>query len=206
MTGSASTSPARSCCTPRSLPSSGWALLSPPGSNWGENALTAGAIQATMVASLPLPPKQRTLDTGVLTSEAPSPAPVTEKEKTEPPPKPDELAIPEKTKPPKVAEKPRQLRRSTFSPSPVQPTKAVTGETAASASRRPRCSSRMVPPASPCRTAPSERASPTTSTSSTARLSQNWYTAEADPRASVGKSTTHRLRHQPRWDSLQSAR
>ncbi len=62
-------------------------------SNWGENASTVGAIQATMVASIPLPPTQRTLDTGVLTSEAPSPAPVTEKEKTEAAPTPDSLAI-----------------------------------------------------------------------------------------------------------------
>ena len=48
-----------------------------------------------MVSSLPLPPKQPTLDTGVLTSDTPSPAPVITKEKTEPPPKPDELAIPD---------------------------------------------------------------------------------------------------------------
>src|ERR1700722_10195175 len=67
------------------------------GTNWGENASAAGAIQATMVSSLPLPPTQRTLDTGVLTSEAPSPAPVITKEKTEPPPPPKQLVIPEKT-------------------------------------------------------------------------------------------------------------
>ena len=76
-------------------------------SNWGENAANVGAIQATMVSSIPLPPTQRTLDTGVLTSEAPSPAPVVTKEKTEPPPSPKEVAIPEKiTKPIKTAEKP----------------------------------------------------------------------------------------------------
>src|ERR1700729_2251896 len=69
------------------------------GTSWGESASTAGAIQATMVASIPLPPKQRELDTGVLTSESPSPAPITAKERTEPPPAPNEVAIPEKTKP-----------------------------------------------------------------------------------------------------------
>jgi len=38
--------------------------------------------------------------TGVLTSEQAQPAPVVDKEKTEPPPKPDEVAIPKKiTKP-----------------------------------------------------------------------------------------------------------
>ena len=67
----------------------GWAFFFPHrGSNWGENASNVGAIQATMVSSIPLPPTQRTLDTGVLTSEAPSPAPVTEKEKTEAAPTP----------------------------------------------------------------------------------------------------------------------
>src|ERR1700679_3274757 len=75
----------------------GWACFFPHrGSNWGENPSSAGAIQATMGSSIPLPPTQRTLDTGVLTSEAPSPAPVVTKEKTEPPPAPNEVAIPEK--------------------------------------------------------------------------------------------------------------
>lgn len=63
-------------------------LFHKKGSSWGENAMNAGAIQATMVSALPLPPKQRTLDTGVLTSETPSPAPVATKERTEPPPSP----------------------------------------------------------------------------------------------------------------------
>src|SRR6185437_169321 len=70
----------------------GWAFIFHTKSTpWGENASEAGAIQATMVSALPLPPKQPTLDTGVLTSDTPSPAPVVTKEKTEPPPKPDEL-------------------------------------------------------------------------------------------------------------------
>jgi protein TonB len=71
----------------------GAALLSHKrGASWGENASTAGAIQATMVASIPLPPKQRELDTGVLTSESPSPAPIVAKERTEPPPAPNDQA------------------------------------------------------------------------------------------------------------------
>ena len=37
-----------------------WALISHRGKTWGEHDITAGAIQATMVTSLPLPPKQRT--------------------------------------------------------------------------------------------------------------------------------------------------
>src|ERR1700748_2662060 len=78
----------------------GWAyLFHTRGMSWGESASTSGAVQATMVSAIPLPPKQRTLDTGVLTSETPSPAPVVTKERTEPPPSPKDVAIPEKTKP-----------------------------------------------------------------------------------------------------------
>jgi periplasmic protein TonB len=159
-------------------------------SNWGENASNAGAIQATMVSSIPLPPTQRTLDTGVLTSEAPSPAPVTAKEKTEPPPSPNEVAIPEKIKPPKVAEKPAPAPPKHVQPITPPPTKAVTGETAG------------------IRIAQStlELKNGTSSVSIqdrsfgeryayyvnivNSKVSQNWYKSEADPLASMDKSTT----------------
>jgi periplasmic protein TonB len=159
-------------------------------SNWGESASNAGAIQATMVSSIPLPPTQRTLDTGVLTSEAPSPAPVTAKEKTEPPPSPNEVAIPGKIKPPKVADKPTPAPPKHVQPVTPPPTKAVTGETAG------------------IRIAQStlELKNGTSSVSIQDRsfgeryayyvnivnnkVSQNWYKSEADPVASMDKSTT----------------
>ena len=160
------------------------------GTSWGESASTAGAIQATMVSSLPLPPKQRELDTGVLTSEAPSPAPITAKERTEPPPSPNEVAIPEKTKPIKQAEKPTPAPPKHPQPAPEQPTKAATGETAGI----------RIPQAT------MELKSGTASISIEDRtfgarfayyvnivnrtVAQNWYTQEADPRASLGKSVT----------------
>jgi protein TonB len=169
----------------------GWALLfHHRGANWGENASTVGAIQATMVSSIPLPPTQRTLDTGVLTSEAPSPAPVTEKEKTEAAPTPESVAIPEKVKPPKIAEKPTPAPPKHVQPITPDPTKAVTGETAG------------------IRIAQStlEVKNGTASMSIqdhtfgerfawygkiiTSKVAQNWITGEADPRASLGKSTT----------------
>ena len=143
-----------------------------------------------MVSSIPLPPTQRTLDTGVLTSEAPSPAPVVTKEKTEPPPSPNEVAIPEKTKPPKIAEKPTPAPPKHIQPVTPPPTKAVTGETAG------------------IRIAQStlEVKNGTASVSIQDRtfgarfayyvniintkVAQNWYTGEADPRTSTGKSTT----------------
>jgi periplasmic protein TonB len=159
-------------------------------SNWGENASNAGAIQATMVSSIPLPPTQRTLDTGVLTSEAPSPAPVVTKERTEPPPSPNEVAIPEKIKPPKVADKPTPAPPKHVQPITPPPTKAVTGETAG------------------IRIAQStlELKNGTSSVSVQDRsfgdrysyyvnivnnkVSQNWFKSEADPISSMDKSTT----------------
>jgi protein TonB len=153
--------------------------------------MTAGAIQATMVSALPLPPKQRDLDTGVLTSETPSPAPVVTKEKTEPPPSPKEVAIPEKiTKPVKTAEKPTPAPPKHPQPAPPQPTKAATGETAGIRIAQ----------------ATMELKNGTASVSVEDRtfgdrfsyyvrivnkkVADNWYTQEADPRASIGKSVT----------------
>jgi len=99
------------------------------GTNWGEHSDTAGAIQATMVNSIPLPPRQPTDDQNVLATETPSPAPETNKEKTEPPPSPTDIPIPVKQPPktpPKVAEKPTPVQH----PQPVkqQPDRATTGE------------------------------------------------------------------------------
>jgi periplasmic protein TonB len=161
------------------------------GITWGESTSNVGAIQATMVSSIPLPPTQRTLDTGVLTSEAPSPAPVVTKEKTEPPPSPKEVAIPEKiTKPIKTAEKPTPAPPKHIQPVTPDPNKAVTGETAGIRIAQ----------------ATTEVKNGTASVSVQDRtfgarfsyyvdivnkkVAQNWYTAEADPASSLGKSTT----------------
>jgi protein TonB len=166
------------------------AFLQSRGHSWGENAATAGAIQATVVSSLPLPPKQRELDTGVLTSESPSPAPVIAKEKTEPPPKPDEVVIPEKTKPVKQAPLPTPAPPKHPQPAPPQPTKAPTGETAgiripqSTIELKNGTASAMVQD----RTFGSRFAYYVNIVNRT--VAQNWYTQEADPRASVGKSVT----------------
>lgn len=168
----------------------GIAYLQSRGHSWGENSATAGAIQATMVASLPLPPKQRELDTGVLTSESPSPAPIIAKEKTEPPPKPDEVVVPEKTKPVKQAPQPTPAPPKHPQPAPPQPTKAPTGETAgiripqSTIEMKNGTASAMVQD----RTFGSRFAYYVNIVNRT--VAQNWYTQEADPRASVGKSVT----------------
>jgi len=169
----------------------GAAYFTNRGHNWGENAATAGAIQATMVASLPLPPKQRELDTGVLASEAPSPAPVTTKEETIPPPKADEIPLPEKKlKPAKQAPEPTPAPPKHPQPAPPQPTKATTGETAgiripqSTIELKNGTASAMVQD----RTFGSRFAYYVNIVNRT--VAQNWYTQEADPRASVGKSVT----------------
>ena len=110
-----------------------WAWLSHAGQNWGASNATAGAIQATMVSAIPLPPKQPADQNNVLATERPSPAPEPPKPKTVEAPKPNEVPIPVKpTKPltpPKVAD--RTTPAPLPHPQPVQPTtKATTGETA----------------------------------------------------------------------------
>ena len=97
------------------------------GNSWGDSSTPSSTIQATMVNAIPLPPRQPVNTDNVLTSETPSPAPPTAKEKVEPIPDPKALAIPDKPKPAKVADKSIE---ATPHPQPVkpQPLKAQTGE------------------------------------------------------------------------------
>jgi periplasmic protein TonB len=105
-----------------------WAFITNRGLRWGEVGDTAGAVQATMVSAIPLPPHQPVNPDNVLTPEKPSPAPPETKEKTETAPDPKALAIPEKPTKPKIADKPVP---STPHPQPVQPQadKATSGDT-----------------------------------------------------------------------------
>ena len=115
---------------------------------WGEKDPLAGAVQATAVDALPLPPRQRFDEKNVLASEKPSIAPTpppptpappvkTEapKPRTEPPPKPDEIAIPNKTQsrpkpaPPAEREQPAPTPKRVTPPPPPTP-KATTGDSA----------------------------------------------------------------------------
>jgi len=144
-----------------------------------------------MVTSLPLPLRQRTLDTGVLTSEKPSPAPVQEKEKTEAPPTSKDLAIPTKpTKPVKVAEKATPDIPKHVQPAPVQPTKAVTGETAGI-----RIAQSTIQVANGSASVYMEDKSFGDRYAYYGRIinqkvTRNWYTTEADPAVSGGKRVT----------------
>lgn len=108
-----------------------WALWGHISHNaWGENSLQSGSVSATMVPSIPLPPKQHFDERNVLTSDTPSAAPTPPKEKAAPLPKPNEVLIPEKViKPPKVAEKSAPTPPKHVEPTPPDPTKATMGET-----------------------------------------------------------------------------
>jgi protein TonB len=102
-------------------------LLFHHGNNWG-NGNTAGAISATLVTQVPLPPKDFTSPNSVLATETPSPAPPPPAPKSIAAPVPDAIPIPVKpTKPPKVAEKNNPAPSAHPQPIPPQPNKAVMG-------------------------------------------------------------------------------
>ena len=103
------------------------------GEAWGDKADIAGAVQATMVNSIPLPPRVQPKQDSVLASEQPSPAPPPPAPKAEPPPKPTDIPIVkqiEKKPPPKIAERPTPEPPKRPQPQQPQPDRATSGETA----------------------------------------------------------------------------
>jgi protein TonB len=95
-----------------------WAYLSHAGQNWGQSNATAGAIQATMVTAIPLPPKAPADENNVLATDMPSPAPVTAPHTVEVP-APDAIPVSVKpTKTPKTA-----VKNTPVPPLHPQPTK-----------------------------------------------------------------------------------
>ncbi len=173
--------------------------------HWGENQASVGAIQASMVSAIPLPSHAKPVEKQVLASEdenqAPLPPP---KEATQPPPRPTDVLI--KAKPPAPAKpspvhseappKPNLRNAPTEAPpvkhpQPTPPTpKAETGET--TATQLPEAISQL------------KNGTATATVEDRAfgnryayylrlvsqRVSQNWISGEADPRASVGKRVT----------------
>jgi protein TonB len=106
-----------------------WAWLLHAGQNWGEPGVAAGAIQATMVADIPLPPKQPINPDNVLATEAPSPAPITSKTHTAEIPQPNAIPVPTKsTKPLKTADKSSPAPPLHPQPIQVNPNQVQTGE------------------------------------------------------------------------------
>lgn len=108
-------------------------LFHKSGEAWGDKADVAGAVQATMVNSIPLPPRVQPTVDNVLASESPSPVPPPPAPKAEPPPKPTDIPIvrpPEKKQPPpKIAERPAP-ESAKRPPVTTPPDRATSGETA----------------------------------------------------------------------------
>jgi protein TonB len=106
-----------------------WAYLFHSGKNWGDSASTAGAIQATMVNTIPLPPRAPTDPDNVLATDAPNPAPIAPAPRTVEAPKPEDVLVLKKTaKPIKLADKTTPPPPAHPQPVKVDPNKAQTGD------------------------------------------------------------------------------
>ena len=160
--------------------------------HWGENASTVGAIQASMVSAIPLPSKVAPVEKSVLASDNVTPAPKPPpKEATQPPPKPTDILIKEKTAPktpPKVA--PVEQPTPPKHPQPTPPTtKAATGDVA---TQLPQAISQVKNGTAMAtvqdRTFGNRYAYYLKIVSNT--VAQNWETYEADPATSQGKRVT----------------
>jgi len=160
--------------------------------HWGENASTVGAIQASMVSAIPLPSKVAPVEKSVLASENTTPAPKPPpKEATQPPPKPTDILIKEKTTPktpPKVAPVEQPTPPKHPQPAPTTP-KAASGD---SATQLPQAINQVKNGTAMAtvqdRTFGNRYAYYLKIVSNT--VAQNWETYEADPTASQGKRVT----------------
>lgn len=171
---------------------------------WGERQASVGAIQASMVAAIPLPSHAKPVEKQVLASEdenqAPPPPP---REAAEPPPKPTDILVKAKTTPKKPApvhtEAPPKSEPHAASsatkpikrPVPIAPTpKAESGET--TATQLPQAISQLK---NGTATATVQDRAFGTRYAYYLRLvsqkvSQNWVASEADPRSSQGRRVT----------------
>jgi protein TonB len=160
-----------------------------PGSHWGESASSVGAIQASMVSAIPLPQKFKPVDKSVLTPDNVSAAPVAPpKEAVAPPPRDTDILIKSKTQPKKLG--PIYTPAPPKHPQPTPETaKATTGE---SATQLPESITQLKNGTATAtvqdRTFGNRYAYYVQIVSQ--KVAQNWYTTEADPRASQGKRAT----------------
>jgi protein TonB len=157
------------------------------GREWGAPGETSGAIQATMVASLPLADRQRFLDTGVLTSDSPSAAAATSTERTESAPAPNAVPIPDKAH---AIDKPQPAPARHPQPAPLQPKKAQTGETAGIRLPQSTLTLRNGTASATVRDRSFGERYAYYVNIVNQKVSRNWYKQEADPQVSMGRSVT----------------
>ena len=157
--------------------------------HWGEDASSVGAIQASMVSAIPLPQKYQPVDKSVLAPDHASAAPVPPpKEAVAPPPRETDLLVKSKTQPKKLGPVPTPAPPKHPQPTPAT-AKAQTGE---SATQLPQSITQLKNGTATAtvqdRTFGNRYAYYVQIVSQ--KVAQNWYTTEADPRASQGKRTT----------------
>ncbi|MGA1981237.1 MAG: cell envelope integrity protein TolA [Acidobacteriaceae bacterium] len=150
------------------------------GQNWGSTTPSTSTIQATMVNSLPFPPKVLTDQENVLATDNPSPAPAPPAPKTVAVPEPNAIPIP--VKPTKPAEK-------TTPPPPLHPQPAAPELNKATAGE--------APASLPVTSVPTQAGTSSIQTQDAAfgirfayyvqqitqKVAQQWYTGMLDPQA-----------------------
>jgi len=156
---------------------------------WGESSTQAGAIEASMVASIPLPTHTPPVKDQVLAPEDTSPAPVPPpKEATQPPPKDTDILVKARTTPTKVAPIPHEAPPKHPQPTPDTP-KAQTGQEAMQlASSTTAVGSGSATATILDKTFGNRYAYYVGIVSR--KVAANWFKGEADPRASVGRKVT----------------
>ena len=154
---------------------------------WGGHESTEGAIQASVVDALPLPPKAPPVEKSVLVQPDVTPAPAPPpKEAAAPPPKPTDVLIKGKTAPPKPAKVETPTPPKHPQPTP-ETTKATTGAPATqipqsiAQNRNGQAALTVADHVYGQRYAYYFDAVQRT-------INQNWFGQEADPRTSMGKS------------------
>jgi protein TonB len=160
--------------------------LSSQHETWGDKASQQGSIQASMVSAIPLPQKAKPVDKNVLAPDEPSPAPAPPpKEATQPPPKDTDILVKSKTKPTKVA--PVSAPAPPKHPQPAPDTaKAQTGQAATQIAQSVTQTKNGDAAATIEDKAFGDRYAYYRDIVSRT-VTQNWFTAEADPRTSQGK-------------------
>ena len=173
---------------------------------WGEQSASVGAIQASVVSAIPLPPRAKPVEKQVLASEdvneAPLPPP---KAATQPPPRPTDLLL--KAKTPKKVIEPAPVR-SQAPPKPAlraHPTEAPPVKRPQPAPETPKAQTGETTAAQlPEAVTQSQNGTATATVENRAfgaryayylrgvsqRVSQNWFKGEVDPRSSAGKRVT----------------
>ena len=158
-------------------------LLVHHGQNWGAGN-TSGAISATLVNAVPLPPKEFTDPNAVLATETPSPAPTPPAPKSVAVTKPDAVPIPVKpTKPVKVAERTNPTPPQHPQPTPPQLDKATTGTAPAPQMAMSTVQTRLGTTSVGTTDAGFGQRFAYYVNQLTQQVAQQWYTGMVDPRA-----------------------